>query len=82
MSDIGRRKREIDQREREERMALLSDHQKKFSAEYAKLKEDCAKEGHALGRIWDNGIGWEWKICGRCGASFDHHCYSGMATNE
>lgn len=74
-SDISRRRHAIDCREREERAALLFDHNEKFRAEYAKLREDCAKEGHALGRMWDNGLGWEWKICGRCGASYDKHCY-------
>lgn len=71
-SEIGLRRRDIDRRERLARELLLKDHQEKFAAEYAKLREDCAKTGHVLGRYWDNGLGWTWKICAYCGASYDH----------
>lgn len=82
MSEISRRRYDIDCREREERELLLKDHQEKFSVEYAKLREDCGKEGHVLGRHWDNGLGWEWSICGRCGGSYDKHCYAQEASDD
>tara|TARA_R110000868_G_scaffold95713_4_gene263075 strand:+ start:3050 stop:3301 length:252 start_codon:yes stop_codon:yes gene_type:complete len=81
-SEIGRRRYDIDRREREARQELLKDHNEKFSAEYAKLKEDCAKSGHVMGRVWDNGLGWDWKICAYCGAGYDHHSYLPEASDE
>lgn len=81
-NDIAGRRYDIDRREREERALLLKDHQDKFSAEYAKLKEDCGKVGHVMGRIWDNGLGWDWKVCAYCGASYDHQCLTAQEKTD
>jgi hypothetical protein len=35
-------------------------------------KSECAKEGkHVRGEFWNNGLGWHWWYCSRCGAAFD-----------
>jgi hypothetical protein len=81
-SEIAGRRYALDKREREERAHLLKDHQEKYAAEYAKLKEDCGKVGHVLGRIWDNGLGWEWKICAYCGGRYDSRSYLQENSND
>lgn len=60
---------DIDKREREERMALLKDHSKKFSLERASLIRSCGEAGHIEGKFHDNGVGCTWMWCSRCGAS-------------
>lgn len=40
------------------------------------LVEECAVEGHTKGKFHDNGLGWTWWWCGRCGTSFDKEKYT------
>lgn len=75
MSDIFKRKYDIETRRRREREELLKEHNEKFNAEIRQLIDDCEKEGHVRGRYWDNGLGWEWYYCTKCGGAFDQHCY-------
>ena len=75
MSDIANRKYEIEKRRRIEREELLREHNEKFNAEIRQLIEECEKEGHVRGNYWNNGLGWEWYYCAKCGGSFDKHCY-------
>lgn len=75
MSEIGRRRFDLDRRARQEREELLQNHREKFDAEYRLLRADCENIGHVFGRAWDNGLGWQWSICGRCGGSYDKKCY-------
>lgn len=75
MSEISKRRYDIEKRRREEREVLLKEHNERFDAEMSKLREDCAEEGHVRGKYHDNGLGWEWYYCTKCGASFDKHCY-------
>jgi hypothetical protein len=35
------------------------------------VQERCGKVGHARGKFDDNGFGWSWYWCNRCGARFD-----------
>ena len=67
MSEISKRRYELDKREREERMELLKDHSKKFSQERAALIRDCEEIGHVEGKFWDNGLGFTWFYCCNCG---------------
>jgi hypothetical protein len=75
MSDIRKRRADIERRSREEREFLLRDHQLKFSKERAELIADCAREGHARGAYHDNGLGWEWYYCAKCGGRIEERSY-------
>ena len=75
MSEISKRRYDIDKRRREEREFLLKEHNERFSVEMRQLIDDCEKEGHVRGKYWDNGLGWEWYYCTKCGGAFDEHCY-------
>jgi homoaconitase/3-isopropylmalate dehydratase large subunit len=35
------------------------------------IRERCAKEGHSGGKFHDNGFGWTWFYCGKCGGRYD-----------
>lgn len=35
------------------------------------LQERCGTIGHVRGPFHDNGLGWCWFHCSKCGASFD-----------
>lgn len=35
------------------------------------LQEECAVEGHTRGVFHDNGLGWTWFYCSKCGAQMD-----------
>lgn len=76
--DISDRRREIENRRRIEREDLLREHNEKFSKEMAELKKDCAKEGHVRGMFWDNGLGYRWYYCCKCGGRMDEQRYGGM----
>jgi len=72
---ISERKYEIEKRRRAEREVLLKEHNERFEEEMYQLRQDCAKEGHVRGNYWNNGLGWEWYYCAKCGASFDKNYY-------
>jgi hypothetical protein len=35
------------------------------------LLRDCFLEGHRGGKYHDNGFGWSWFYCGKCGGRYD-----------
>lgn len=35
------------------------------------LQQECAAEGHSRGNFHDNGLGWTWYYCSKCGAQMD-----------
>lgn len=37
------------------------------------LYKECYREGHSGGNYHDNGIGWTWFYCGKCGGRYDIH---------
>ena len=73
--NISQRLYDITKRRMIEREKLLAEHNKKFAAEFAQLKEDCGKEGHVRGNYHNNGLGWEWYYCAECGGRFDENAY-------
>lgn len=71
-NDIWKRHQQL-QRDRSKKMQELM---KQYDEEvyYPTLKqiqEDCLKEhgSHAKTTFHDNGLGWSWWYCGRCGVS-------------
>lgn len=75
MPTITERKYEIEKRRRAEREVLLKEHNERFEEEMYQLRQACAKEGHVRGRSHDNGLGWTWYYCVKCGASMDKKSY-------
>lgn len=56
---------------------LIKEYDKK-NEYYPKLKllrEECEKEGHERGNYHDNGLGWEWFYCSKCGTIIDKNFY-------
>lgn len=73
MSDIAERREQIE-RERHKKLAEAMDWYDKTVYYPAKrqLFEDClADGGHRGGKYHDNGFGWSWFYCGRCGGRYD-----------
>ena len=72
MSDIWRRRGEID-RARSKKMEELMDEYDRTVYYPAKkqLVRECFLEGHSGGKYHDNGFGWSWMYCGKCGGRYD-----------
>lgn len=72
MSDIWREYNEL-QRERTEKLRELMDEWDKtiYYPRLKELRERCATAGHSKGRFHDNGFGWSWFYCCRCGGRMD-----------
>lgn len=37
----------------------------------AEIRKDCEVEGHVRGKYHDNGFGWSWFYCAKCGGRYD-----------
>jgi hypothetical protein len=68
---IWHRRHRIDKARRDKNKELMEEYDRTvyYPAKLA-LKEECANsaEGHTQGTYHDNGLGWHWWYCGRCGA--------------
>ena len=72
MSDIGQRHRQLEKERRDKMKELMEEYdQNIYWPARRKLIEDCEKEGHVQGKFHDNGVGWSWFWCGKCGTAFD-----------
>ena len=72
MSDISERHRQLEKGRRDKMKELMEEYdQNIYWPARRKLIEDCEKEGHVHGNLHDNGFGWSWFWCGKCGTSFD-----------
>ena len=72
MSEIWERRYKLDKERREKMQELMGEYDRTvFYPARKQLIEDCAKEGHTRGNFHDNGFGWTWFWCGKCGTSFD-----------
>lgn len=74
MSDknIWTRRHEIDKARQEKMKEVMAEYDRKvYNPARKQLVEDCEKEGHTQGKFHDNGWGWTWWWCGKCGASFN-----------
>ena len=69
---IWKRRGDID-RERQRKMQELMDEYDRTVYYPAKkqLYQDCYKEGHSGGKFHDNGLGWVWFYCGKCGGRYN-----------
>lgn len=72
MSDIWERRHRIDKERREKMKELMGEYDKTvYYPARKQLIQDCEKEGHTHGNFHDNGFGWTWFWCNKCGTSFD-----------
>jgi hypothetical protein len=74
MSDknIWTRRYEIDKARQEKMKEVMAEYDRKvYNPARKQLVEDCEKEGHTQGKFHDNGWGWTWWWCGKCGTSFN-----------
>lgn len=76
MSDIWKR-RYLLEKERHEKMKEAMDEYDRtvFYPARQQLIEDCEKECHSEGKFHDNGLGWTWWWCGKCGTSWGKQKY-------
>jgi hypothetical protein len=72
MSDIWKRRNEIDKARREKEKELMDeyDHTVYYPAK-KQLIEDCAKIGHYGDNFHNNGFGWSWFYCSGCGGRYN-----------
>jgi len=72
MSEIWERRYKLDKERREKMQELMGEYDRTvFYPARKQLIEDCEKEGHTQGKFHDNGFGWTWWWCGKCGTSWD-----------
>lgn len=72
MSEIGDRRRQIDKCRRKKLEELMGEYDKTvYYPAMKQLVEDCEKIGHSGGKYHDNGLGWHWFYCGKCGGRYD-----------
>lgn len=72
MNDISTRRWQQDKERREKMTEAMKEYdQNIYWPARRQLIEDCEKEGHVRGNFYDNGLGWTWFWCGKCGTSFD-----------
>lgn len=70
--DIWRQNRKIEKERLEKFKTLMDEYDKTiyYPAKNALIKE-CEKIGHSGGKYHDNGFGWSWYYCGKCGGRYD-----------
>jgi len=79
LSDIWQRRIALDKDRREKMAEAMEEYDRTvFYPARKQLIEDCEKEGHSQGKFHDNGLGWTWWYCGKCGAPFDKQKYFGV----
>jgi hypothetical protein len=78
MTEIWKQYEALQKQRREQHRILTA----KWDQEYyyptlKQLQEQCLTQygSHDKTRYWDNGLGWEWWYCGRCGARHSMYYY-------
>lgn len=71
MSDVWKRRGEIDRARQKKMSELLDEYDRNIYYPAKKqLYRDCYAEGHRGGNFHDNGFGWHWFYCGKCGGRY------------
>jgi hypothetical protein len=72
MSDIWKRRDDIDRARSLKMEELLAEYDNTvYLPAKIQLIRDCFQEGHSGGKYHDNGFGWSWFYCGKCGGRYD-----------
>jgi len=71
--NIWIRRGEIDKTRREKMREVMDEYDDTvYYPALKQLREDCEKDGgHKGGTFHNNGLGWSWYYCGRCGGRYD-----------
>ena len=76
MSDISTRRHQIDTDRLKKQRELMDEYDRTvYYPAKQQLIKDCEKEGHTKAKFHDNGWGWTWWWCGKCGTAFDKKEY-------
>jgi hypothetical protein len=72
MSNIWERRTQL-QRERHQMMkSLMQEYDNNvYHPAMQALMAECAVQGHSGGNYHENGLGWSWFYCSKCGAAYD-----------
>ena len=69
---IWSRRNDLEKLRRKKMQEAMEEYDRTFYYPARKqLIEDCEREGHSKGKFHDNGLGWTWWWCGKCGTSWD-----------
>ena len=72
MSDIWRRRGDIDRARSQKMQELMAEYDNDvYHPAKQQLIRECFQEGHSGGKYHDNGFGWSWFYCGKCGGRYD-----------
>jgi hypothetical protein len=72
MSDISKRRYALEKARRDKMKELMDEFDTTFYyPALNQLIKDCNVEGHSGGKYHDNGFGWSWFYCGKCGGRYD-----------
>ena len=77
---IGKRRWQIDKARIIKQKELMDEYDRTvYYPAKAELIKECEEEGHTRGKFHDNGLGWTWWYCGKCGTSwlYERYSYSG-----
>lgn len=73
MKSIWQRRGEIDRARMKKNKELMEEYDRDvyYPAMAALIKECNEGEGHSGGNYHDNGFGWSWFYCSKCGGRYD-----------
>jgi hypothetical protein len=72
VSKIWERRHAIDKARRDKMTEAMGEYDRTvYYPARKQLIEDCEQEGHSGGKYHDNGFGWSWFYCGKCGGRYD-----------
>jgi len=73
MKSIWQRRGEIDRARQQRNQELMGEYDRTvYRPAMLALQRECAAgEGHSAGNLHNNGLGWSWFYCSKCGARYD-----------
>ena len=75
---ISERRWQIDKARMAKQKELMDEYDRTvYYPAKAELIKECEEEGHTQGKFHDNGLGWTWWWCGKCGTSWGKQKYNG-----
>ena len=72
MSTIWKRRHAIDKARHDKMREAMDEYDRTvYYPARKQLQQECKAEGHSGGKFHDNGFGWTWFYCGKCGGRYD-----------
>lgn len=71
---IWQRRGEIDRARMKKSKELMDEYDRTvYYPQMLALRKECEEspKGHSGGKFHDNGLGWHWFYCGKCGGRYD-----------